>query len=509
MAFALSSQVILIVTNMNIVSAPFMVGLAVPAGVPLGSDLVEKFGSFTGGVLMNILISTAFMRADLYLFISNFFNLKQSMIVMFVAFLLKMLGCMIPPVMLKMPINEAAALGLILNYTGFVQLNQSSDHRDRGEFSDKVYGFMAFYILLNATFIPIVVKKLYNPSEIYDGKYNRNALMIKPHSELKILTCIYRQDNADSYIKLLDTINPSKESPIGIYVLHLVELIGRYVPVLVSHSKQKPISTNTSQKIVYDFNQYENNNWDSVSVQLFTSLSSFSLMDEDVINIALEKKTPLIILPLHRRWSIHGCIEADDKGWRIVNRNVLEKAPCSVAIYFSRGSLVRQRFKRGSSFVSYLSVCMIFFGGADDREALILARRMLKNPQVTLTIIHFLRKDHQEEMDESEDRIYDAVLIEDIKNMSTTNEHLDYRSHCVDDGAQTLSMVRALANQFDLFVVGRRYGVSSPQTSGLSEWIELPELGIIGDLFASKDLTTRASVLVVQEQMKIRQLGNL
>ncbi|XP_065879490.1 cation/H(+) antiporter 4-like [Euphorbia lathyris] len=502
MAIAIGSQVFFIAFKYsNFGLAPFLIGLALPAGAPLGSALVEKFGSFTSGVLMHILIPTAIMRVDFCLIFHNFANIKKAMIIMFSATLVKMASCMVPCLIFKMPINEAAAIAFILNYTGVVHLTRASINRDNGTFKEEVYVLATFYMLLNATILPIIIKKLYNPSRRYECHQTRNVINLNSDSELKILTCIYGQDNAESSIKLLNALHPTKQSTIGIYALHLVELIGRYVPLLISHSKCKSISTSTSQKIIYEFNLYEKTNWNSVSVQLFTSLSSFPLMHEDIINIALDKNTSLIILPLHRRWSVHGDIESEEIGWRNVNCSVLKQAPCSVGIFFSRGSHVRQRSTR--SFTSDVSVCMIFFGGNDDREALVLAKRMLNQSEVTLTVVHFLPKYDDHETDEGEDdRMYDIVMLDEIKHMATENKHVKYRSHVVKDGSETVLMIRSIANQFEMFIIGRRYGVSSPQTSGLSEWSELPELGAIGDFFSSKDLSTRASVLVVQQQIK-------
>ncbi|WCJ41596.1 Cation/hydrogen exchanger family protein [Euphorbia peplus] len=503
--FAFGMQVLFAFMKQTSIQAPFLIGLAIPAGIPLGSALVEKLGSFTNGVLMHILIVTSVMRVDLHLFVLNMANLKRSMIVISAFFIIKMLCCMIPMMFFKIPTNEALAIGIILTYTGVVQLYTTAIYKDNGYFDEQNYAFLIFYILLNSALVPVIVKRLFNPSRRYNSNHTRNCLSVKPRSELKILTCIYGEDNAEAYTKLLDTINPTKENPIGIYALHLVELIGRYVPILVTHSKLKTISTTTSQKIIYDFNQYEKNNWDSVSLQLFTSLSSFPLMHEDIINIAREKKTSLIILPLHRKWSVHGYIESQDKEWRNVNRHVLEKAPCSVAVFFSRGSNLQKR--SADSFVSNMSVCTIFFGGNDDREALILAKRMFKESQVTLTVVQFLPIDNQE-INESEDHMYDVVLIDEIRQMAMENGRLDYRPHVVEDGSETITMVRSMVKQYDMFIVGRRYGVSTPQLSGLSEWSEIPELGIMGDLFASKDLDTRSSVLVVQQQKKVRPLKN-
>lgn len=145
----------------------------------------------------------------------------------------------------------------------------------------------------------------------------------------------------------------------------------------------------------------------------------------------------------------------------------------------------------------------VFFGGNDDREALVIGKNMLKEPEVTLTVLHCVPKDPKDINEHSEDHMYDTVLLEDIRHLAATNERLNYRAYPVEDGPDTAKIVHSIANQFDLFLVGRRFGVPTPQTLGLSEWNELPELGTIGDLFASKDVNTRASVLVVQQQSRL------
>lgn len=54
----------------------------------------------------------------------------------------------------------------------------------------------------------------------------------------------------------------------------------------------------------------------------------------------------------------------------------------------------------------------------------------------------------------------------------------------------------------DLFIVGRGQGTMSPLTDGLTDWSECPELGAIGDLLASSDFETTASVLVMHQYVE-------
>lgn len=130
MALAIGSEAYFFAIGQSQFLAPFLFGLVVPSGAPLGSALDEKFGAFTNGVLMHILVPTAFMRANLFLIFDNFSNLKRPIGILSTTLVVKMFASIMPSMILKMPINETLALAFILNYTGVVQLNISSIFRD-------------------------------------------------------------------------------------------------------------------------------------------------------------------------------------------------------------------------------------------------------------------------------------------------------------------------------------------------------------------------------------------
>lgn len=224
-------------------------------------------------------------------------------------------------------------------------------------------------------------------------------------------------------------------------------------------------------------------------------------MHEDICTLALDRLTPLILVPLHRTWSIHGTIESEDQSLRALNCKVPAKVPCSVGIFFDRGRYGRRSIR--TSVVSVVSVCMIFSGGSDDRGALSLAKRMAKSSNTGLTVIHFVAKNNKNETSSSEDKFMDNGMLESLKEM---DESIVYKKYEVHDGPETVLIIHSFANLYDLLVLGRRFEIKSTHTIGLSEWIELPELGVFGDLFASKDLKIRDSVLVVQQQKQIKRL---
>ncbi|XP_055959888.1 cation/H(+) antiporter 4-like isoform X2 [Mercurialis annua] len=369
---------------------------------------------------------------------------------------------------------------------------------------DEVYALLTFGVFISSTFTSIIVKSNYDPSRKYAGYQARNIVSLKPKSHLRILACIHKPDHVTSVISLLEAFHPATDRPIDICVLHLIQLIGRATPILISHQKQSRITNPRSQNVIFSFAQYQQNKCDTVYVSTFTIINKPKIMNEDISILALDELTSLILLPLHRRWSIHGQIESEDQDIRIVNCKVLEKAPCSVGIFFDRGKLGFP-FSMEATPRPSLSICMIFLGGRDDREALSLSKRIVKDSRTRLTIIRLLPEGLGMDSKEDEDTMIDSwALKELIKNQTDSLSNIEYKEKFVKDGPATALILHSIEDEYDLFLVGRRHGVISPQTLGLSEWTEFSELGVIGDLFASNDLNTRAAVLVVQQQMKIK-----
>ncbi|XP_050222439.1 cation/H(+) antiporter 4-like [Mercurialis annua] len=481
----------------------FAFGMTVPAGQPLGSALVKKFETFMYGILMTIGVVTSVMRADLRLILDNFGDLSLYMGIIILIFGAKLVACLIPSLYWKMPLVDSLLFAVIMTCRGNVELGYYLLARDTKMIGEDVFALLIFFMILNSTFVAVTVKCLYDPSKKYAGYQARNISHLKPKAELRILACVHQPENIACIIRLLDAFHPNKDRFISLYVLHLIQLVGRNIPFIVSHQKQKPVSDSRAHSVVISFSQYEQRNWDSLSVSMFTALSPSKSMNEDISLLALGNFTSLILLPLHRKWSIHGIITAEDNFIRTVNQKVLDKAPCSVGIFFDRGKLGRGT-SVASSKTSH-SICMIFLGGPDDRETLSLAKRIANDSSASVTVIRFIPEYVQ--LIDSEESLLDAWALEDIKQIVDKNEakpNLVYREHTVKDGADTAFALRSLADDYDLFLVGRRFGVESPQTDGLSEWAEIPELGIIGDLLASKYLNTKAAVLVVQQQKKMK-----
>ncbi|KAI4383530.1 hypothetical protein MLD38_009358 [Melastoma candidum] len=320
-------------------------------------------------------------------------------------------------------------------------------------------------------------------------------------------------------INLLEASNPTKKSPIGAYVLHLVELTGRASAMLVVHNTRKagrPAVNRTqaqSDHIINAFENYEQHT-SCVTVQPLTAISPYSTMHEDICNLAEDKRAALIIIPFHKQQTVDGGMEATNPAYRLINQNVLANAPCSVGILVDRGLNGLTRMS-GNQAPHHIGV--FFCGGPDDREALAYGWRMADHPGVNLTVLRFIAgceaaqaiattSAHSSddrvltvETDKDRNKQLDEEYLNEFRTRNMNNNSVCYMEKKVDNGEETVSAIRSIDSSHDLFIVGRGQGMMSPLTAGLSDWSECPELGPIGDLLASSDFMSTVSVLVIQQ----------
>ncbi|KAL5824614.1 hypothetical protein ACOSQ3_020677 [Xanthoceras sorbifolium] len=478
--------------------APYILGLAVPHGPPLGSALVEKFEGMVENLFMPLFVTSCALRLTT---MTIDFNNKMTWVnasIGIVALLVKFVVSLIPPLYNKMPKRDAAALALIMSSKGIVDMAIFAFLSDSGVIEQGHFTFMFWVIICVANIVPILVKCLYDPSRKYAGYNKRNLMDLRRNAELPIVAVIHVPDNVNSVINLLEATCPTKDSPMIVNIIHLIKLSGLATPIFISHQKRLRTTTSDcySENVIVAFNKFIGNNWGAVSVNTFTAVSPPSIMHEDICSLALDKLASLIILPFHRRWYIDGSVESDDELIRALNFRVLERAPCSVGILIDRVNLRRVMPVDGLSEKPSYRVAMIFLGGNDDREALTFARRMAQESTVILTVAHFSNAENNRGTGEDWDHMLDAIMLREVK----TNGYINYVEKEVADGPETATIIHNMVNEYDMIIVGRRNNEESQQTTGLKEWSECPELGVLGDLLASIDYSGRCSVLVVQQQ---------
>ncbi|XP_028759739.1 cation/H(+) antiporter 5-like [Neltuma alba] len=480
-----------LILHQEFILGPFIFGLSVPEGPPLGSALVKKLQLFSMWFLLPIFVTTCAIKVDF----SIDYTLTQVLTI--VAFILmthlvKILAHLLTSLCCKMPLRDGLIIALILNCKGVVEVFWYHGVYDEKILSGQAYGVLMVSVPIIASITQLLVKYLYDPARKYTGYQKRNIMSLRSGGELRMVACVHKAPHISPITDFLDLCNPTEENPITVDVLHLIELVGRSLPVFVPHRLQKTVSGSLksySDKVILAFDLYERET-PGVSVNTYTVISPPHLMNEDVCILALDKLASMIILPFHRRWSADGRIESDDKNTRSTNLKLLERAPCSVGILVGRASLPKD---------SSIRLAMVFLGGDDDREALCLAKRAAKDPKVTLVVYHLVG--YEDSGTSDLENILDRSSLKDVRQDYPGLSNVTYREVSSNDGTETSAFLRNIVNGHDFFIVGRRHEINTPQTSGLSQWSEFQELGSIGDLLASSDYGGRASVLVVQQQV--------
>ncbi|KAA0025156.1 hypothetical protein IC582_013204 [Cucumis melo] len=488
----------------------YVLGLAIPDGAPLASTLVNKIECLVENVFMPIFVTTCALRADLSKISSTTFDVvftKLNVTLLCVACTVKLVASVSSSKYCKLPFKDALALSLIMCSKGPVELITYTMSTDYNAVDRELFGCFVVYILLFATIVPIGVKGLYDPSRKYAGYQNRNIMHLNRfNDELRLLACIHQHENVNAIIHLLNLSCPTIENPIIVHLFHLIELPGRFAPIFISHKRQNnPFDKRSySRHIIHAFDKFERENDGTVYVECFTAVSPCTVMHNDVCTLALDKTASFIILPFHITWTMDGYIERVDNNVRILNYNVLKRAPCSIGIFIDRGKLEHIRARMSSSrMTSSYSVCVIFLGGKDDREALSYAKRMVKDLRVELTVLRLKApEDYQNrsKLHNSWEYIMDEEVVKDFKGKCLGDERVVYEEEVCGDGQETAFLLRKVVDMFDLMIVGRRNGLETPQTDGLNEWNEFPELGHLGDLIASSDINNGTSLLVIQQQ---------
>jgi nucleotide-binding universal stress UspA family protein len=362
-------------------------------------------------------------------------------------------------------------------------------------------------VLITAVSTPLI-KLLYDPSGQFARAKRRSLEHARLSADLRVLTCLYSEDHAAPLIDLLEASGSSRDSPMSLIVLHLTELVGRAASVLKPHRKSTRSSISggnptPSDRIVNAFRYFEQQAAPgAVTVSPYVAQAPFSSMHHDVCSLAHSRKANLILLPFHK--SSDGARSTANNAIRSINRSVLQYAPCSVAILVDHGLASGSACATAANSLLQRAA-LYFLGGADDREALAYAARMLEAGTMSLTVVRFKLRNWVGMGGQDEAR--DEELLQEFWARHRDNERVVYVEKTVEDADGTASVVRAMSEKFDLLIVGRRGGEgegdpegSTALTSGLSEWSEFPELGVLGDMLASAEFASKVSILVIQQQ---------
>ncbi|KAH7544788.1 hypothetical protein FEM48_Zijuj01G0023400 [Ziziphus jujuba var. spinosa] len=501
----------------------FMLGVIMPKGV-LKKTLMEKVEDFVCGLMMPLFFLIIGLRTNIHTLFGGDPGFATIVVIIFLAFGAKVLSTFLAAVFLNnMSSRDGLALGFLMNTKGLVSLIIINTARDLKALTNQSFSAMILAFWVMTTAVNPILSKTYKPIKNL-SKYKRITIDgLKEDSEFRILTCIHNPRNISSFVNLLEASNPTKQSPICTIAVHLVENTGRASAMLILNDackiSEEEINGLPPIHFMNSFEKLEARN-KAITVQQLSAVSSYSTVHKDICSLAEDKKVSLIVVPFHKQSTNAETILApgEKKGYspfRDVNRNVMNNAQCSVAIFVDRGlsSLVHKHpvvdGEDDDKHRVQRHYYMFFIGGPDDHEALAYAWRMSKDPRASLSVIRFVPSELGG-VDHNHQNLHDKISIDNQKDAddefikqfkfeSRNSPNIQFLEKVVDKSDDVMKVIGNLEDKCDIFFVGRGRGTLSPLMKVLSDWMEFPELGPLGDFLVSSSFIHYASVLIIQQ----------
>lgn len=470
----------------------FVIGVLVPKEGACAGALTEKVEDLVSSLFLPLYFVSSGLKTDVTT-ISGAKSWGLLVLVMTTACAGKIGGTVAASLLMRVPLREALALGMLMNTKGLVELIVLNIGRDRKVLNEEAFAILVLMALVTTFMTTPAVTAVYKPARRQASYKHRTVERADADSELRVLACFHASRGIPTLINLVEASRGTRRSKLTMYAMHLVELSERSSAIsMVQRARRNglPFASRRGQdggggEVVVAFEAFQR--LTAVTVKPMTAISDLDTIHDDIVASALDKRAAIILLPFHKMLCHDGTLEPVDRAFHQVNVRVLRDAPCSVAVLVDRS--LGGAAQVSAPDVSY-SVLLLFFGGADDREALAYASRMGEHPGIALTVARFTAAAD----DAAED---DDAIQKHISNVRKAGNDGAFKYDEVSaHGRQEVAFaIKTLGRGKNLVVTGRSAAVATP----LVDKTDCPELGHVGSYLATPEFSTTSSVLVVQK----------
>ncbi|XP_076925408.1 cation/H(+) antiporter 18-like [Bidens hawaiensis] len=497
----------------------FVVGVLIPKEGPFAGALVEKVEDLVSGLFLPLYFVSSGLKTNVAT-IQGAESWCLLVLVICAACFGKIAGTVVVSLWCKVPFTEALALGLLMNTKGLVELIVLNIGKDRGVLNDQTFAILVLMALVTTFITTPSVVAVYKPTKRPTKSEYKNRTIYKKGfamSQFRMFSTFHGIRNLPAMINLIEASRGArKKETLTVHSMHLMELSERSSAILMVHKARRNGSPfwkkdphAGSDQIVVAFEAFQQ--LSKVTIRPTTAISPVASMHEDICIEAEMKKASMIILLFHKHLRVDGHLETTRAEYRLVNRKVLEHAPCSVSILVDRGF-------GGSSHVAASNVdsliTVLFFGGRDDHEALAYGARMAEHPGISLVVVRIIldrkaAKSGSVSVEIDDQAPKDDDVIAEYKNKLLKNTSHKYVERTVKNGPETIEVIRE-NTRCNLVLVGRM--PEGELAASMRKRSECPEMGPIGNLLISPEFHITASVLVVQQyhpQLSVHSLASL
>ncbi|XP_021854042.1 cation/H(+) antiporter 20 [Spinacia oleracea] len=530
----------------------FIFGLIIPKEGEFAGKLLERIEDFVSGLLLPLYFASSGLKTDVTK-IQGAVAWGLLVLVIAIACFGKIFGTFVVAKLCRMKGREALALGILMNTKGLVELIVLNIGKEKKVLNDEMFAILVLMALFTTFITTPLVMAIFNPakhgSDIETQKRklqpdtsihkDDTSSTSKSKQQFRILACAHGPGNVSGLINLIESTRSSAvKSNLKLYIMHLVELTERSSSIMMVHRLRRnglPFIDPTRRRSRVEVHDRVASAFETyaqlghVMVRPVTTISALSTMHDDVRHVAEGKRVMMIILPFHKMWRKDEesgemkMVENLGHGWRGVNQRMLKNSPSSIAVFLDRGFGGGRVTQNESTSQRQLGVCVVFFGGPDDREALELGARMMDHPEIRVTVIRFIETQGMDAnsvklmpspekcsdsnytfsvtaMNTTEEKAEDEVMVEEFRNKwEGTMEFIQKQANNIEEAVLTLGR----NGEYDLIVVGKGRFPSTMVAELADRQAEHAELGPIGDILSSSNNGIVSSVLVVQQHTMV------
>ncbi|KAK7281086.1 hypothetical protein RIF29_08775 [Crotalaria pallida] len=540
--------------GMSTFIGPVIFGFIIPSGAPLGTTLAEKSELIVSKLLLPFFYLFVGFSTNLSA-LKNFREIIVIQCTVIAGYLAKMLACVMISISYGIKPKNGAVIGLIMNMKGVNELisltgmKQAKARLGEGYYKlwsvrlkfdarldEERFTHLVLCVVVMTAIISPIIKLLCMHRPLAQHESDMKAMRVRSiqstpkNTEFRIIMCLHHEASVRGMIALLEASNPVRESPICVFVVQLIELMGQITPILLPMNykhKKKLMSFNypNTNHIMRAFMNYSNNASGPITVLPHINVATYKHMHEFICKLAQDKMVPFIVIPFHENVNVdlRGHMETSIQK---LNTKFQARADCTVGILVDRYS------RLGANDANLIFHVGIFFiGGKDDREALALGIRMADREDVRVSLFRFnvihhdnnsdkvgesnKTKTREAEEEEEMEQMLNESMIDEYKSKKYNGCDVSWYEIVVSDEVEILDTIRGLEGSYDLVMVGKRHNIGSMDDEEMANFMENVEnLGILGDMLASTEFCMGVvPVLVTQcggiRHMHVKQLSRV
>lgn len=346
-----SSAILSEFIGMHAVFGAFVVGLAIPDGI-LATTLIEKLEDFVTGLLLPLYFASNGKNINLTSIKTPGISGFLTVVITLSTLARTGVSMLVSTSFYGFSANQGLLLGIFMNTKGILEMVVLRIGLDKNVLDTESYSLMVLMSVILTALVSPLSSLVARTRQNFINYKRRMLQRLRQDSELRVLACFYDSRDVSSFVNLLSVSHPTKISPILVCAVHLMELTSRESAMLIVQDRHRldddRLNRGSSENrgnfkkthgqshqilsALYNYEQSEA----GTSVFPLTVVSPYSTMHEDIIRVAEDKHTALIILPFHKQKAVDGGMEVVNERIQNVNQNILANPPCSVAIFVDK-----------------------------------------------------------------------------------------------------------------------------------------------------------------------------